>query len=125
MNTETTLGLVRAYYESWPGGNAGFDDPRLRSVLDPALSFVSPLSDKDRVADFLEGLHRFSKTLKGRNMLQLVASGNEAAALYECELVPASESPSTLRCGEFFRIEGERITAIRLVFDATPFKLKA
>jgi len=115
MNNELTLGLVRAYYDSWQGGER-FDEARLRRVLHPQLSFVSPRSNKQEVGGFLEGLLRFNQTLRQRTLLQLVSVGNEAAALYDCEL----PSPvAHLRCGEFFRIEGERITAIRLVFDAS------
>jgi hypothetical protein len=122
MTTETTLGLVRAYYESWQGGSERFDEARLRAVLHPRLTFESPMGKKDKLDDFLPGLLRFTKTLKGLHMLQLFSVGSEAAAIYDCEVQAPIER---LRCAEFFRIEGEQITSVRLVFDATPYKLAA
>jgi hypothetical protein len=39
--------------------------------------------------------------------------------LYDCEL---TRPVSTLRCAEFFRVAGDRIEAIRLLFDATEYR---
>ena len=121
MNTETTLGLVRAYYDSWKDGGERFDEARLRRVLHPQLHFESPMGAENQLDNFLLRLRRFTPSLKSLHMLQLFAAGDEAAALYDCELLPPILG---LRCAEVFRVEGERITSLHLVFDATPFKLK-
>ena len=121
MTTENTLQLVRSYYDSWQGGSERCDEARLRSVLHPRLVFESPMGRKEQLEDFLPGLLRFSQTLNKRDMLQLFAVGNEAAAIYDCDLAPPIKQ---LRCAEFFRVEGGQITAIRLVFDATAYNAK-
>ena len=122
MTTETTLQLVRAYYDSWTQGEARYDEARLRRVLHPRLVFESPIGRKEALDDFLPGLQRFAKTVKGFTPLQQLASGMQAAAIYDCALTAPVE---LLRCAEVFRIEGDQIVSIRLVFDATPYKLAA
>jgi len=54
--------------------------------------------------------------------VQLIGSGAEAAAIYDCDLTAPVER---LRCAEVFRVEGGQIVSIRLVFDATPYKQAA
>ena len=122
MTTEKTLELVRAYYESWTKGESGHDEASLRRVLHPKLIFESPTGRKERLDDFLPGLQRFARTLKQQHLLQLFASGAEAAAIYDCDLTAPIEH---LRCAEIFRVEGAQIVAIRLVFDASAYKLSA
>jgi hypothetical protein len=119
MTTETTLELVRAYYDSWSHGEARYDEARLRRVLHPKLVFESPIGKRTTLDEFLPGLSRFTKTVKGFTMLQLIGSGSEAAAIYDCALTAPVEQ---LRCAEVFRIEGQHIVTIRLVFDATPYR---
>ena len=122
MTTDKTLELVRAYYDSWKDGEKGYDEARLRRVLDPRLVFESPIGRREKLDDFLPGLQRFTKTVKALQMLQLFGSGAEAAAVYDCELTAPVDR---LRCAEVFRAEGDYIVSIRLVFDATPYKLQA
>jgi SnoaL-like domain len=122
MTTERTLELVRAYYESWNQGIAHYDEARLRRVMHPKLAFESPIGKKAALDEFLPGLQRFSQTVRGFTMLQLIGSGNEAAAIYDCLL---TRPVDVLRCAEVFRVEGEQIVSLRLVFDATPYKSQA
>jgi len=122
MTTEKTLELVRAYYESWSHGAGRYDEAELRRVLHPKLAFESPIGKRETLDDFLPGLQRFAKTVKAFHPLQLFGSGAEAAAIYDCSLTAPVDS---LRCAEVFRVEGERIVSIRLVFDATPYKSQA
>jgi hypothetical protein len=120
MTTEKTLELVRAYYDGWKGGDA-YDETRLRALLAPNLAFESPLNQRQGADSFMVGLGGFVTTLKTRRMLQIVAAGDEAAALYDCEL---TRPVNTLRCAEFFRVAGNRIESIRLLFDATEYRKK-
>jgi hypothetical protein len=119
---EKTLELVRAYYDSWKNGENHYDEARLRRVLHAQLRFESPLGKKTILDEFLPGLARFAKTMKAQHMLQMFASGTEAVAIYDCDLTPPVNH---LRCAEVFRIEASQIVSIRLVFDATPYKVQA
>jgi ketosteroid isomerase-like protein len=121
MTQDQTLHPVRSYYASWNHGGS-CDEAKLRGALAPDVTFESPSGTKHGIEQILPGLRRFASTLKKQTLLQLIASGNEAAALYDCEL---SEPTNTLRCAEHFRVENGRIVSIRLVYDATAYRLKA
>jgi len=121
MTTEKTLELVRAYYDSWKGLPGHCDESSLRRVLHPRLQFESPVSKHDSSEAFLPGLTRFNGTVRARHMLQMFGSGDEAAAIYDCELTAPVDS---LRCAEIFRVEGGCICSIRLVFDASAYRTK-
>ena len=117
--TEQTVTLMRAYYDCWGKGFETLDSARLRTLLAPDLIFETPLNQRRGADSCLTGIAGFSKTLKSLSMLQLLAAGADGAAVYDCRLtMPVSE----LRCAEFFRIEGERIQGIKLVFDATGYR---
>jgi SnoaL-like domain len=115
MSTETTMELVRAYYDCWKGGST-CDEARLRKLLAPELAFEGPMGRRQGVDAYLAGISRFVPTLKAHRMLQLVALEDEAAAVYDCDL---TAPVSNLRFAEFFRVAGNRIESIRLVYDAT------
>jgi hypothetical protein len=121
MTTDKTLELVRAYYDGWKGGDHALDEARIRALLAPDLAFESPVNQRQGADSFMVGLGRFSTTLKARRMLQIVTAGAEAAALYDCDL---TGPVNTLRCAEFFRVAGDQIESIRLVFDATEYRKK-
>jgi SnoaL-like protein len=119
MTTEKTRELVRAYYDSWMNGSARFDEAKLRGVLAPRLTFESPLSRRDDAESLVEAIRRFATTLRELRLVATLVSGDDCAMLYECDL----EAPrGTTRFAEFFRIEGERIASIRLVFDASEYR---
>lgn len=122
MTTDKTLELVRAYYDSWKNGAEHYDEARLRRVLHPRLAFESPVGKREKIDDFLPGLLNFTKTLKGLHMLQFFANGAEAVAIYDCDLTAPVPS---LRCAEVFRVEGDQIVSLRLVFDATAYRAKS
>jgi hypothetical protein len=121
MTTDNTRALVQVYYDCWKQGAGAYDQTRLRKLIAPKLEFASPITPRADAEAFFVGLGRFIKTLKSLHGLQLIAAGDEAAALYDCELIE-SAPVRTLRCAEFFQISGERIQTIRLVFDASEYR---
>lgn len=127
MNTNTTstaertAALVDAYYESWQGGIASFDEGRVRGLLAPDLAFDGPIAGRRTGAEpFLQGLARFVSTITAFHPLQQVRTATEAAALYDCEL-PGGR----VRFAEFLRTDGDRIKAITLVYDAGEFQRRS
>jgi hypothetical protein len=103
-------------------GLARFDEARLQTVLAPRLVFESPMSRREDAASFIEALRRISGSVRELRLVQTVAVGDESAVLYDADL----ESPrGTHRFAEFFRVEGDTIASIRLVFDPTEFRKAA
>jgi hypothetical protein len=111
--------LVDAYYKSWRDGIASFDSEVLSAVLADDLDFEGPIAGKRRgAAGFVGGLKRFVEGLRAPiRMLEQVDSGNRAAALYDADL-----PEGTMRFAEFFEVDGGRIQAIELLYDAAQYR---
>jgi len=119
VTNSMTTGLIDAYYGSWREGIGSFDDTRLGAVLAEDLDFEGPIAGRRRgAAGFIGGLRRFVEGLQAPiEMLQQVGSGGEGAALYDARL-----PGGTMRFGEFFKVEGGRITALKLLYDAAQYR---
>jgi hypothetical protein len=114
-----TAELIEDYYGSWRGGISSFDESRVGGVLAEDLDFEGPIAGKRRgAAGFVGGLKRFAEGLQAPiNIVQRVASGDQAAVLYDANL-----PEGTMRFAEFFHIGGGRIQSIKLLYDATQYR---
>lgn len=114
-----TATLVRAYYGSWQNGIATFDRERLGEILAGDLDFEGSIAGKRRgAAGFILGLQRFVEGLKPPiHVQQQVEAGGLAAVLYDAEIPGGS-----MRFAEFFRVEGGRIAAIKLLYDVSQYR---
>jgi hypothetical protein len=114
-----TAELVKTYYDSWRSGIASFDATRVGEILAENLDFEGPIAGKRQGASgFIGGLKRFVEGLQAPiGVLQQVESNDQAAALYDAQLPGGA-----MRFAEFFQIEGGRIRAIKLVYDAAQYR---
>ena len=111
---------VEAYYASWKNGPEHFDEERLREILDPNLDFHGSIAGHRVGAEgFIKGVGDIARALKSFRMIQLLRDGNQAAAIYECEL---THPVGTFRFAEFFRVENGRIASLNLCYDGTEFR---
>ncbi len=111
---------VEAYYDSWKHGAEHFDENRLRQVLDPNLDFHGSIAGHRVGAEgFIRGVGDIARALKSFRMIQCLRQGNEAAAIYECDL---ARPEGTFRFAEFFRVEDGRIVSLNLCYDGTEFR---
>jgi ketosteroid isomerase-like protein len=111
---------VEAYYDSWKYGAEHFDEDRLREVLDPNLDFFGSIAGHRTGAEgFIRGVGDIARALKSFRMIQLLRDGNQAAAIYECEL---TRPEGTFRFAEFFTVENGRIVSLNLCYDGTEFR---
>jgi hypothetical protein len=114
------IDAVEAYYDSWKYGADHFDESRLREILDPNLDFHGSIAGHRVGAEgFIKGVGDVARALKSFRMIQLLRQGNEAAAIYECEL---TRPEGTFRFAEFFRVEDGRIVSLNLCYDGTEFR---
>jgi len=116
---EMTSELINAYYDSWRNGIASFDKTRVAGILAEDLDFEGPIAGKRQGAvGFIGGLTRFVEGLQAPiRILQQVHSGHQAAAVYDADL-----PNGTMRFAEFFQMDGGRIQAIKLVYDAAQYR---
>ena len=114
-----TAELIDAYYDSWRTGIGSFDQTRVGAILAEDLDFEGPIAGKRTgAAGFTGGLRRFVEGLQAPiSLLQRVGSGDEAAVLYDADL-----PEGRMRFAEFFVIDGGRIRAIKLLYDATQYR---
>jgi len=120
VDSDRTRKLVQAYYDSWKNGMASYDEARLRGILAPDLRFEGPIAGKREGREpFLVGLADFVRALKAYQLVRQVHAGDEASALYDCNV---GASAGTLRFAEFVRVENDRIQEIKLLYDAGEFK---
>ncbi len=118
MAADTTTDVLDAYYDSWKGGRAAFDEARLRSLLAPDLDFEGSIAGHRVGAEgFVQGLGRFLDSLQGLAMVEAVREGDRAAFLYDADL-----GAGTVRFAEFIRVEGGRIQAIKLHYNADQYR---
>jgi ketosteroid isomerase-like protein len=120
MNTTKTLDPVREYYDSWKDGIEAYDESRVRAILAPDLVFEGPTGARRVGAEaFLKGLLDFIRLRRSVRMVEQLPAAGAAAALYECEMGPEN---TPMRFAEFFKVEGGKITELRLLFDASQYR---
>lgn len=112
MNTNQ---MIAEYYNAWTSG----DMEAARSYLADDLDFQGSIETFHNADDFIVSLTMFQKMLVKATLMDSFYSDRGAALLYDCEtLTPAG----VIRTAEFFTVTDGKITAIRLVFDATELR---
>jgi hypothetical protein len=109
-----TAGIVRSYLQAVESG----DFARARGFLNDRFAFEGPFDSFDSPEPYLEAVKKLHPIVERMNIVKLFASGDEAAVL--CEMT--TKTPiGTVPIAEFHRLIGDKIAAIRVVFDARPF----
>jgi len=112
MDTRT---LIETYHQAWTNG----DFAAARACLTDDLDFRGSMDAFSTADDFLAALSQFRQMLRGVTVLKSFYDDEGAALLYDCD----TASPAgVIRTGEFFTVTGGKISAIRLVFDATALR---
>ena len=107
--------LIEKYHGAWTHG----DFTTARACLADDLDFQGSLEKHTRADAFVEALRGFHSMLRGVTLLRSFHDAQGAALLYDCETATPA---GTIRTAEFFTVAAGRITAIRLVFDATALR---
>ncbi|MEV6646944.1 hypothetical protein [Amycolatopsis sp. NPDC051371] len=107
---ETVLAYSRARF-------AG-DVTAAAEQLAGTFTFRSPLISSDDARGHLAGLGGFVSVVTGVDMLSELYGESEATLVYD---VHTATPVGTQRTAEHFRLRDGKITAITLIFDATPW----
>ena len=107
--------LIMTYHNAWTAG----DFATARRCLGDALDFKGSIDAFRNADDFLKALVGFKGILRGVVLLKSHFDQNGGALLYDCDTATPA---GLIRTAEFFGVDGDRITEIRLVFDATELR---
>ena len=89
-----------------------------RHLLHDNLSFRGPLDTFHKPEPYLEALKRLQPIIQRIDILKMFADGNDVCVL--SEMVTNTPIGTAFSC-EWFHVKGDKISSIRIVFDARPF----
>jgi hypothetical protein len=116
-NTETTnetRDIVDRYYAAW----ASKDLSAVRSLLHDVLSFRGPIDTFDKADDYVKSIQQLFAIVQGVQPQKLFVDGQDACTIYD---LVTSTPAGTVPVAEWVTVEGAKIAAIRVIFDARPF----
>ena len=108
MQSVKTSDLMRRCYAAWEED----DRSALEELLSDDFTFNSPNDDHINKAEYWERCWSNSETIRAIHILNLLENDDEAFVHYECELKDGTRFRNT----EYFRIEGNKITAVDVYF---------
>jgi ketosteroid isomerase-like protein len=89
-----------------------------RAFLADDLTFVGPLDTFHSPEPYLQALGRLAPMIERVDMKHAFSDGDEVALFYDLVTKgPAGTAP----CAEWYTVKGNKITHIRVLFDARPF----
>lgn len=89
-----------------------------RKLLHDDLSFQGPIDTFHEADDYVASLQKLSAIVKGVDVKKQFVDGNDVCILYD---LITNTPAGTSFVSEWFHVEGDKIAAIRVVFDARPF----
>ena len=89
-----------------------------RKLLHDHLSFRGPIDTFDKPEPYLEALAKLHPIVQRIDVKKTFVDGNDVCILYEM----VTKTPAgTAFIADWFHVKGDKIAAIRTVFDARPF----
>ena len=89
-----------------------------RQFLSNRLSFVGPFESLDRPEPVLDALRRLHPIIERIEPKKMFVDGDDVCMLYD--MVTKTPAGTAFIC-EWYRVKGDKIASIRVVFDARPF----
>jgi ketosteroid isomerase-like protein len=105
--------VAEAFFDSWTGK----DFERARELLHDDVSFEGPIESFTSADSYLASLQQLSGIVTGAEKLKLFVDGDDVCVIYDLKTAPV---PSSRTC-EWYRVQGGKIAAVSVVFDARPF----
>jgi hypothetical protein len=110
-----TRSIIEAYHRAWTNGEIS----EARRYLADDLDFRGTIDAFNKADEFVAALTMFQSMVRGVTLLQSFFDETGGALLYDCD----TASPAgVLRTAEFFTVQNNKISRIRLVFDATELR---
>ena len=115
MNPTT---IADAYLDAWSRKDA----PAIAALVSPSVTFKGPMAQTDGDEPFMAAVSGMFPLLQRIDRRALVVDGETALAVYD---FVCAEPIGACRTAEMLTIEGGRIAASELFFDARPFEALA
>jgi SnoaL-like domain len=93
-----------------------------RKFLRDDLKFSGPLDTFDRPEPYLEALQRLGPMVEKVEVLRTFSEGDEAVRLCNLHFKPPI---GVCFVSEWYRLKGDKIAEVKIVFDARPFAAMA
>ena len=111
--TSTATDVVTTYMDAWKAN----DFPSMRAVLADDLDFVGPIDTFDNANAHQEAIKGLSQVKDDIVIHKLVVDDGDLLVWYDLHTTIADPAP----VAEWYHVEGDLITAIKVVFDPRPF----
>ena len=106
--------IVRSYLDAI----VAHDTSAARACLADNFKFHGPLEQHDSADAFMAAFGNFMPSVTGIVVDRIVADGSDVVATYDFQTsLPGAEHTRTC---EYFTLDGDKIVASQLYFDATP-----
>jgi len=89
-----------------------------RQLLHDDLLFQGPIDTFNRADEYLAASKRLATIIQRVDVKKIFAEGNDVCVLYE---MVTNTPAGTAFIVEWYQVRGEKIGALRAVFDARPF----
>ncbi len=116
INVSKTAEVVNGFQGALGQG----DFAAARRLLGDNLSFQGPFDTFSTPDPYLEALKKLRPIVKGVKVHKLFIDGNDACLLYDME---TNTPAGTAFICEWYHVRGDKIGAVRVVFDARSFAL--
>ncbi|HZR52518.1 MAG TPA: nuclear transport factor 2 family protein [Streptosporangiaceae bacterium] len=110
MKATTAEKLAATYFESWLERDFG----RLRAVLADDVEFAGPLASIRGADECVRGLEGLARITTGIDIQKVFVDGNDSLTWYDLSTSVAETVP----VANWIHVEDDRITRIRVAFDA-------
>lgn len=104
--------VVAMYSEAMKKG----DFATVRSVLADNLDFQGPIAKHSNADDLVKDLQNLGKIVQGMELKKEFVDGKDVCLIYDL-ITKMGVAP----VAEWHHVEGDKITSIRVFFDARPF----
>src|SRR5215471_2016386 len=89
-----------------------------RKLLHDNLSFHGPIDTFNSPEPYLESLKKLHHIVQRIDVKKIFADGNDVCLLYD---MVTNTPVGTAFIAEWYQVKGDKISEIRVVFDARPF----
>ncbi|MBX5482303.1 MAG: YHS domain-containing protein [Myxococcaceae bacterium] len=109
---------ARAIVESFLDAYHRGDEKRARALLADDFAFIGPAVRYDNADRYLKSSAHVAAGFRGLEIQRMFEDGDDVCVFY---VLRVNAEPYAMPMAEWFQLTGDRISAIRLIFDTGPF----